>query len=293
MKLRRARLRLLGTAAARATCDSPTLPLPSVYALRSGESSGQIVRALARDGIIVSATRTAEPSHAQELHYHENPHLCLIVDGSDIETRSHRSYQRTPGDLHFYHAGEAHTSSTQTPTVTSVLVELGAAFLARHELSERQFARAAQENANAPLLVLQLLRELHQNDAHTPLAIESIALELVDYSRARYESSPPAWVLRIAQLLEERWNTPLRLHELATTCGTHPVTISRQFRRFFSCSLGEYRRRLMVRRSLPLIRQSQMTLSEVAFACGFADQSHFTRTFRQVTHLRPGEFQRL
>ena len=31
-------------------------------------------------------------------------------------------------------------------------------------------------------------------------------------------------------------------------------------------------------------------LSEVAFALGFADQSHFTRRFRQMVGISPGQF---
>lgn len=264
-----------------------------MIALRSGESTGQIVRALASDGVIVSLTRTAPSAQAHGAHYHESAHLCLIVDGVDVETRPGRSYQRQAGDLHFYHAGETHASRARTPSVTSALVELGADFLTRHDLSEAQVARAVHESTNAPLLILQMQHELHANDAHTPLALHALALELVHDSPARYERRAPEWVERVAQLLQERWSTPLRLNDLAAACGTHPVTISRQFRRYFGCSLGEYRRRLMVRRSLPLIRESGRTLSEIAFACGFADQSHFTRTFRRLTRFRPGDFQRL
>jgi AraC family transcriptional regulator len=264
-----------------------------VIALRSGESTGQIVRTINSDGVIVSTTRTATRSRAQDPHYHENAHLCLIVDGIDVETRPGRSYQRRAGDLYFYHAGEAHASQARTPTVTSALVELGASFLARHGLAESQFARAIHENTNAPFLVLQMQHELHTNDVHTPLAMHALVLELIDYSRARYERTPPPWVRQVAQLLRDRWNSPLRLNELATACGTHPITISKQFRRYFDCSLGEYRRRLMVRQSLRLIRESGTSLTNIAFTCGFADQSHFIRAFVHLTRFRPGEFRKL
>lgn len=264
-----------------------------MIALRSGESTGQIVRALASDGVIVSLTRTAPSANAHGPHYHESAHLCLIVGGVDVETRPGRSYQRQAGDLHFYHAGETHASHARTPSVTSALVELGPSFLTRHGLSEAQVARAVQENTNAPFLVLQMQDELRANDAHTSLAMHALALELVHYSRARYERTTPEWVEQVAQLLRDRWSTPQHLDELAAACGAHPVTISRQFRRYFACSLGEYRRRLMVRRSLPLIRESGKTLSEIAFDCGFADQSHFNRIFRRLTRFRPGDFQRL
>ncbi len=49
----------------------------------------------------------------------------------------------------------------------------------------------------------------------------------------------------------------------------------------------------MVERSLPLIKESRMSLSEIAHYCGFADQSHFIRCFRGATGFRPGAFRRL
>jgi len=49
-------------------------------------------------------------------------------------------------------------------------------------------------------------------------------------------------------------------------------------------------RRLAKAREL-LIRTS-LSLSEIASAVGFADQSHFTRRFREVVGASPGQFRR-
>jgi len=264
-----------------------------MIALRSGESTGQIVRSRECDSVIVSMTRTASSERTHDPHFHECAHLCLIVQGVDVERRSSRSYRRQAGDLHFYHAGESHASEVRSTRVTSALVELGAAFLWRHDLTEDQFARAVHENSNAPFLMLQMQHELHADDAHTPLGLQALALELVDYPRERYERLIPGWVRHVAQLLEDHAHTPVGLVDIAAGCGTHPVTISRQFRRYFGCSLSEYRRRLMIRRSLPLIGESASTLSTIAFTCGFADQSHFIRAFRAATRFRPSEYRQL
>ncbi len=75
-------------------------------------------------------------------------------------------------------------------------------------------------------------------------------------------------------------------------CVTSSDHGSKHFRKYFSCTLGEYRRRLMVKQSIPLIRESRLSLSEIAYSCAFADQSHFIRTFRQVTGFRPKDFRR-
>jgi AraC family transcriptional regulator len=39
--------------------------------------------------------------------------------------------------------------------------------------------------------------------------------------------------------------------------------------------------------------ESNAPLVEIALAAGFADQTHFTRSFKRVTGMKPTEFRRL
>jgi AraC-like DNA-binding protein len=43
-------------------------------------------------------------------------------------------------------------------------------------------------------------------------------------------------------------------------------------------------------RAVDLMHQSQLLLTEIAHACDFADQSHFTKTFRSYAHMKPSEY---
>ena len=46
-------------------------------------------------------------------------------------------------------------------------------------------------------------------------------------------------------------------------------------------------------RARELLTRTDLSLSEVAFAVGFADQSHFTRRFRQMDGISPGQFRKV
>jgi AraC family transcriptional regulator len=45
--------------------------------------------------------------------------------------------------------------------------------------------------------------------------------------------------------------------------------------------------------SFTLLQKTDLTLTEIAFDCGFSDQSHFIRVFKEVTGYSPGKIRRL
>jgi AraC-like DNA-binding protein len=54
--------------------------------------------------------------------------------------------------------------------------------------------------------------------------------------------------------------------------------------------LGEYYRRRRLEAGRARLANPDLPLSRVAFEVGFADQSHFTRTFKQYTGMSPGQY---
>ena len=103
----------------------------------------------------------------------------------------------------------------------------------------------------------------------------------------------PSWVKTIRALLQDRCTEKITLQELAAVADVHPVTISKYFPAYFSCTLGDYMRKLNVEKALRLIKDPGVSLSGVTYACGFADQSHFIRTFKHYTGFLPAAYQKL
>ncbi|WP_087725219.1 AraC family transcriptional regulator [Pandoraea sp. PE-S2T-3] len=82
------------------------------------------------------------------------------------------------------------------------------------------------------------------------------------------------------------------LAEVAAACGLP----TRQFVDAFRASTGmsPYRwlRAFRVERAKGLMQTTSLELSDIAYACGFADQSHFTRVFSAMTGCTPGLWRR-
>jgi transcriptional regulator GlxA family with amidase domain len=55
-------------------------------------------------------------------------------------------------------------------------------------------------------------------------------------------------------------------------------------------NLSNYLNRLRVEKATTLLTESNLTLNEIALACGFEDQSWFSKIFKSHTGISPGKF---
>jgi AraC-like DNA-binding protein len=102
------------------------------------------------------------------------------------------------------------------------------------------------------------------------------------------------WQLRIARdTIDAHLEGDLSLAQIANACG---LSVS-HFARAFTYSTGAPPHRWLmqrrVERAKDLMRTTRASLAEIAFACGFSDQSHFSRVFSQIAGTPPGQWRRL
>jgi len=94
------------------------------------------------------------------------------------------------------------------------------------------------------------------------------------------------------ELVAAGYQRPIRPTELARACGLSVSQLQREFRRLFAMSPSDYilRTRLLVARRM--LERSTTSVGGVAVACGFYDQSHFTKAFKAHTGLPPQAYRR-
>jgi AraC family transcriptional regulator len=101
------------------------------------------------------------------------------------------------------------------------------------------------------------------------------------------------WQIRCAtDLMIDRLGADMSLAEPAAACGLSPGYFARAFR--MSMGTPPHRWLLLQRvlRAKTLLRDARLSLTDVAAACGFADQSHFTRVFTSSVGGSPGAWRK-
>jgi AraC-like DNA-binding protein len=100
----------------------------------------------------------------------------------------------------------------------------------------------------------------------------------------------PRMERRAKEIIDANLTGEIPLAQLARECGMS----ARHFARAFKQSVGVAPHRWMaIRRcelAKDLMRSTSLTLGEIAFACGFADQRHFTRSFARLVQATPGAY---
>ena len=105
--------------------------------------------------------------------------------------------------------------------------------------------------------------------------------------------SVPKWRIRRAQdFIRENLTNSVSLEEIVHAAGdVSPYHFSRLFKQATGLSPYQYLIECRVLAAQELLRANRrLSLAEIAFRCGFTDQSAFTRCFRQRTGLTPKQF---
>ncbi len=85
----------------------------------------------------------------------------------------------------------------------------------------------------------------------------------------------------------------LKVSELAARAKLSAFQFDQRIRAMFGLSAGQYLTRLRIDQASARLRRSDASISDIAFDCGYADQTAFTRQFKKVVGLSPGQYRKL
>jgi len=97
---------------------------------------------------------------------------------------------------------------------------------------------------------------------------------------------------RVVEHLEKQWREEIPLAEAAAVAGLTPSAFSRFFRKMTRQTFTGYRNACRIRNACRLLDETDLSITDVAFQCGFGNLSNFNRRFREFKRLAPREYRR-
>lgn len=242
--------------------------------------------------------------HRYDRHTHETYVIALITDGCERVRVGRQEVLAPAGSVlvvnpEEWHDGEAgaeagwayRTFYPSPALLSAVAAELG-------RLQAPLFPQALIEDS-------ELARQLALAHAHSTspdaTAAEASLLSalrrlILQYGAdARPERLDHAGSRRRLSLyeglIEDDLAGPLDLKRLAAAAGVTRFQVIRDFKKLTGSTPAVFIRDRRLRRANRLIREGA-SLADAAFAAGFSDQSHLSRSFRAVHGITPGMFRK-
>jgi AraC family transcriptional regulator len=262
------------------------------------ETSGKVLETRSVPGFRVIETHYPAGLELSR-HAHSHAYLSYVLDGPFSEVYGDSSTVICmPRVLRYLPPGQSHSNVFNSAS-HCLIIEVEREALKRVEEHTRTLDRPGDIQGIASVWLAQrLYHEFRQGDELALVSLEGILLEmLAEGARHAGESGPvaviPRWLRVARDYLESNFLRPLSLAEIAGAAGVHRVHLSREFRRYFSTTVGEFLRRRRIEHACHLVSTGNSSLAEIAMTCGFSDQSHFSATFRRQVGLTPARFRQM
>lgn len=108
----------------------------------------------------------------------------------------------------------------------------------------------------------------------------------------RYEAMP-LWLTMLIRNMEQPENFTAGIDHMTALSGKSREHLSRNLKKYLNLTPSEYINDLRINYSANLLINTNSTIIDICYQCGFQNLSHFYRTFQKKYHQSPGEFRKL
>lgn len=134
------------------------------------------------------------------------------------------------------------------------------------------------------------------SDAWTLLAKRPERFSMTSQSRrvdACFGGLAPWQTKRVLSYVEANLGSKIGLQELADLASLSCSHFARAFKQCIGCPPMAYVAARRLERAKLMMTSTREMLANIALACGYGDQSHLTKRFRQVIGVSPGRWRRM
>jgi len=261
--------------------------------LRRGHFFGQHKKKLEFSGVTITDT---EYTHDYvPWHYHENAYFTYILHGCITETSKQKTVHCPPGTLLFHYWEEPHSNTKLPGYAQGFHIEVEKSWFDRHDVNPQGLhGHYSLENSSITDRFSEFYKDTVLPGDPFSIVADGFLLQLFGQLTRLpncRETRQPPWVNHVRNMLTE-CSDNMNLVDIAKAVNIHPAHLSREFPRYFHSTFAKTLRRLRVEKALSLLPDRDLPLSDIAYRCGFSDQSHLNRCFKEALRTSPLTYRR-
>jgi len=161
-----------------------------------------------------------------------------------------------------------------------------AVMLSRTDTGSGFSAEAALEANNQYIKSIQEAGNIEELTDVMYQILDDIAAQILNYQGIHHASA----LKKAERFILENFTRRISLEEIARTSGFSAPYFSTIFKDEMGENLSSYLNRLRVEKASYMLTGTNLSLGRIARACGFEDQSWFSKIFKLYTGMNPGKY---
>lgn len=154
-------------------------------------------------------------------------------------------------------------------------------------------------NQRVPLLFNQLLdlsrQEMIYSNLITDYALSLLVMEISQefiemHNKIQNNISPN--IARIMEWIKANYYKPVTVTEIASEFGYNADYLSSLFKKTTNGTLMHYINKTRIGIAKSLMSNYDLSIKEVAYSCGFADEKYFMKTFKKLEGMTPSQYKK-
>ncbi|CAM4010304.1 AraC family transcriptional regulator [Paenibacillus alkaliterrae] len=265
--------------------------------------------------LYIEYMKRSEPYTMEEDHYHDYNEIYYMLSGSRIYFIRDRSYSVEQGDLVFINKHELHkTMQAGEAAHERVIIHFHDAYIGSLSAKHKDFLLSSfqqqshiirlprQEQLAAEQVMRRTLAEISQMPSGYELYPNHAITELLLISARYLQQNKPAplhnstpmhvKISEVIRYINAHFAEPLRLDALAGHFFISPYYLSRMFKETTGFTLSDYIILTRIKEAQRLLRESEMSITDIAAAVGFDNFSHFGKTFKKTIRVSPRDYRK-
>lgn len=130
------------------------------------------------------------------------------------------------------------------------------------------------------------------------LKVQELLIYLNDFQPDRrvltqYFSQQTELIKEIHQLLTDHLEQRFTIEELSKRYLINTSTLKEVFKAVYGLPIARYMKEYRIRQAMKLLRETDITVAEIASQMGYETQGKFSQAFKDVTNLLPTEYRKI
>lgn len=235
-------------------------------------------------------------------HYHNTCEIYFLVEGQCEFFLNDKTYLITENTILFIPSEYVHKNLYNFGDCKRIVINMSDTFLnpnimpSVNKIFEQQIF-VPEDYAYVKRLLMSIGAEYNRKDFLSVELIKAYLVELFAYF-ARTKSpgsiittSNPS-IERLIKHINTNFNQQISLENVAKMLNLTPPYLSRLFLKTTGFNFKEYLLTIRIKNAKHMLKNTNKSIRQVAYDCGFNDSNYFSKVFKEVVGISPLQYKR-